>query len=144
MKLPFKAIVLGLLTLPVPLAIGADNALKPGTYRVRTEIKLPDAPQPTVTTEEECLTVAEARDAYTLLLREINTTDDDDCTNSNMKSAGGKVTFDKRCGDQESKVEMTFGSDWYKADVTTVMGRDVIAVKLDARWVKADCTTKSA
>lgn len=120
----------------------ADIVIKPGAYAEKTEIVSPDLPKPMVIDGEECFTPEQARSFYSLLLQEI--AKDDDCMQVNEKIAGNKIAFDMVCpdigGSTTSQIEMTFGPDWYKAQVTTRVDGQLMTVKLDGKWVRATCS----
>jgi hypothetical protein len=66
-----------------------------------------------------------------------------ECQASSVKTEGNRITVDMRCNVEgtasDARTEMTFGADWYKAAITMRMGKDSLAMKIDAKWLRAGC-----
>ena len=131
--------ILACLTL-ASAAIASAQTLRPGDYEVTVDMQLPNS-QTTTFTETTCLTPEGARDFSAFLQDSMNA--DEDCTHSNLKTAGNKTTWDTACDDSTSVSELTtLAGDTFTVVVTTKIGGETLKANMRAKRIDATCTAE--
>jgi Protein of unknown function (DUF3617) len=121
----------------------AQLALRPGKYDVKLEVSLAGAPLPMTQQDSDCLSPEDAQDLVKAMLRELATAQN--CTASNIKTAGNKLTFDAACDVEgahiTSSTELTLQSDTAYTAVMKVAtpGFDTI-MKITGKWAGESCS----
>jgi hypothetical protein len=121
-------------------ALASAQTLQPGDYEVTVDMQLPGS-ETTTFTETTCLTPEGARDFRAFLQDSLSA--DEDCTHSNLRTAGNKTTWDSACGDSTSVSELTtLAGDTFTVVVTTNIGGETFKADMRAKRVAATCTVE--
>lgn len=119
----------------------AQTALKPGEYRVTVEMVMPGQTTPLSLTTPTCITPEVAKDFRSLLSSTM--AGPEDCSFTNLVTAGNKIRWDTKCDEVSAKSELTMQGDGFDVLVTAIVAGQTFPSRMSYRWVGAVCSAES-